>query len=316
MKKLNRNIEGITLIALVVTIVVLLILAGVTITMVLGQDGIITKAQNAAQLTLIANEREYLEQNAISTQLSNILDDTSSKKLGKTLYDRNLENSSIWDIVVEQSTNKIYGTGWNYVEKGTELYGYGEAKYNWLLNYETGEIVQLEENNYLSLSAGDMLAIKDSLIINVDSSIIDEDMQNDDETTLEKQLGNNVDLVNFNYNENSGLTSTSFNFDGVDDYIQVEYSNEEQKEALLKNGFTFEYYGTLNDGTSYYKNFEPMPEGYEDYTHYKGLFCFWNGIADVQADLRFGLSRRWKHYKVECRYSSSWRRSYIRVKFL
>ena len=43
----NKNQQGITLIALVVTIVVLLILAGVTISMLLGEDGIIKTAQDA-----------------------------------------------------------------------------------------------------------------------------------------------------------------------------------------------------------------------------------------------------------------------------
>lgn len=40
---------GITLVALVVTIVVLLILAGITIALVFAQDGVIGKAQEAAQ---------------------------------------------------------------------------------------------------------------------------------------------------------------------------------------------------------------------------------------------------------------------------
>ena len=40
-KKISKN-EGITLIALVVTIVVLLILAGVSLNLVLGNNGIIT----------------------------------------------------------------------------------------------------------------------------------------------------------------------------------------------------------------------------------------------------------------------------------
>ena len=44
MKKQER---GITLIALVVTIVVLLILAAVSISMLGGENGIITQAQNA-----------------------------------------------------------------------------------------------------------------------------------------------------------------------------------------------------------------------------------------------------------------------------
>lgn len=39
--------QGITLIALVVTIIVLLILAGVALVMVLGQDGILAKAETA-----------------------------------------------------------------------------------------------------------------------------------------------------------------------------------------------------------------------------------------------------------------------------
>ena len=39
--------KGITLIALVITIIVLLILAGVSIAMLTGQNGILTQAQNA-----------------------------------------------------------------------------------------------------------------------------------------------------------------------------------------------------------------------------------------------------------------------------
>ena len=39
--------QGITLIALVVTIVVLLILAGVSIAMLIGENGIITRASEA-----------------------------------------------------------------------------------------------------------------------------------------------------------------------------------------------------------------------------------------------------------------------------
>lgn len=42
-----REEKGITLVALVVTIIVLLILAGVTITLALSQNGIIERARNA-----------------------------------------------------------------------------------------------------------------------------------------------------------------------------------------------------------------------------------------------------------------------------
>ena len=48
MKKLSKN-RGITLVSLVITIIVLLILAGVTISLVVGNNGIIQKAQEAKQ---------------------------------------------------------------------------------------------------------------------------------------------------------------------------------------------------------------------------------------------------------------------------
>ncbi len=56
---LNKE-NGITLIALVVTIVVLLILAGVSLNLVIGNNGIITKAQDAKIKTEIGKEKEIL----------------------------------------------------------------------------------------------------------------------------------------------------------------------------------------------------------------------------------------------------------------
>ena len=54
--------KGITLVALVVTIIVLLILAGVTITLVVGQNGLIGRAQNASNTmaNATANEQHAL----------------------------------------------------------------------------------------------------------------------------------------------------------------------------------------------------------------------------------------------------------------
>ena len=70
---LTTHISGITLVALVVTIVVLLILAGVTITALLGDDGIIKKAQNAADLMNNAIQNEQTEMNALLNELDEII---------------------------------------------------------------------------------------------------------------------------------------------------------------------------------------------------------------------------------------------------
>ena len=59
MKKLNQR--GITLIALVITIIVLLILAGVSIAMLTGQNGILTQANNAKALTANKSAEEKVK---------------------------------------------------------------------------------------------------------------------------------------------------------------------------------------------------------------------------------------------------------------
>ena len=56
-----KNNNGITLIALVITIIVLLILAGISIATLTGDNGILTQAQNAKEQTEIANEKEIIE---------------------------------------------------------------------------------------------------------------------------------------------------------------------------------------------------------------------------------------------------------------
>lgn len=54
--------KGITMIALIVTIVVLLILAGITIGTLTGENGLIGNSKEAKEQTEIANEKEIIEQ--------------------------------------------------------------------------------------------------------------------------------------------------------------------------------------------------------------------------------------------------------------
>lgn len=58
---MKRQEKGITLVALVVTIIVLLILAGVAINMVLGENGLIQKAKVAQEKYAVAEEKEKIQ---------------------------------------------------------------------------------------------------------------------------------------------------------------------------------------------------------------------------------------------------------------
>ena len=64
-----RKEKGITLVALVVTIIVLIILAGISINLVLGDNGIITIAQKAKENIELAKIEEETELNELYTQL-------------------------------------------------------------------------------------------------------------------------------------------------------------------------------------------------------------------------------------------------------
>ena len=58
MQKQKNKETGITLIALVVSIIVLIILAGVSMAMLVGENGIITQAQRAKENTELAETQE------------------------------------------------------------------------------------------------------------------------------------------------------------------------------------------------------------------------------------------------------------------
>ena len=70
-----RNNKGITLISLVITIIVLLILAGVSIAMLTGSNGILTQANRAGEASAKAEAEEALKL-AVSEILANKMDPT------------------------------------------------------------------------------------------------------------------------------------------------------------------------------------------------------------------------------------------------
>lgn len=80
-----KNQKGITLIALVITIIVLLILAGVAIAMLTGDNGIITNAQKSRSNTTYrtADEQMRLAYMAVRTEIAaRLANDTSYEAIG------------------------------------------------------------------------------------------------------------------------------------------------------------------------------------------------------------------------------------------
>lgn len=109
-----RNQRGITLIALVITIIVLLILAGVSIAMLTGDNGILTRSRQAADETVIANGKELAE-----TDLQGVITDwyeakyVNSTKTEDTLaayVKTNFKSSDTSVYTISDTTVTIVGT--------------------------------------------------------------------------------------------------------------------------------------------------------------------------------------------------------------
>ena len=70
MQKQKNKETGITLIALVVSIIVLIILAGVSMAMLVGENGIITQAQRAKENTELAETQEKEDMEKLEDEMN------------------------------------------------------------------------------------------------------------------------------------------------------------------------------------------------------------------------------------------------------
>ena len=116
-----NNKKGITLIALVVTVVVLIILAGVSINAVLGDNGIIKKANQAASVTKEAEVKEAINRTILEFYLTNdyeTLEDFLKAKAEDGSIDSVTKNADgtltvkkgEYSVTVENKTNSSNGS--------------------------------------------------------------------------------------------------------------------------------------------------------------------------------------------------------------
>lgn len=101
MKEKSKNEKGVTLVVLVVTIIVLMILAGITLTLVLGQNGLIGKAREAKEtsanaeiatgeglnnlynemVTATWNKEEVIPPIPVATAIGKVLSNTDNRQI-------------------------------------------------------------------------------------------------------------------------------------------------------------------------------------------------------------------------------------------
>lgn len=114
--------NGITLIALVTTIIVLLILAGITIAQITGNDNTMDKAKEAVDKDAITNEKETIELAVVNiTSKTNNISEVDENELESELSNSTTsitKNDDYWDLTGNTGTKyKIIDDGSVYTEE-------------------------------------------------------------------------------------------------------------------------------------------------------------------------------------------------------
>lgn len=225
--------QAITLIALVVTLVILIILAAVTINMILGDQGIFTQAKKAANSYQESKKNDLTALKDLTNELDDMLASpipvqtaeqllkmgTGEKvEVGGTSYyfkkgrtytiQNNIEFTGSYDTIAELIKNKeiaIQGNGYQIVvtnEEGKQEY-YTQASKYYIATNQYGYVLEGLE---LFLDGKD----------NVGEGL------HDNAATVWKDLsGNNHEgtLHNFGNNAISGWNNEYLSFDGVNDWV-------------------------------------------------------------------------------------------------
>ncbi len=113
-----KSTRGITLIALVITIIILLILAGISIASLTGDNGILTKADTAKEenrAATIEEEKNLWKSNQVADQ---IIGETEVQKLGELL--EQLQNE---ELITEEEKYTIIVEGEITIGKKTIVFG-------------------------------------------------------------------------------------------------------------------------------------------------------------------------------------------------
>ena len=125
-KNIVKKQTGITLIALVITIIVLLILASVSIAMLTGNNGILTQAKNAKEATEKAAEKENNDLLEIEMRANNSIANIPNLKEGMIPVKWNASNKT-WEVADKSNT-------------GNDWYNYSASSKKW------ANVVTVKEN--------------------------------------------------------------------------------------------------------------------------------------------------------------------------
>ena len=204
MKKQN----GITLIALVISIIVMLILAGVTINAVVGDDGIIAKTQVASIMSKFSTYKEELELNAVN-EIEIYASSDAIKNYIPSMTEKDIEKFVIMKrelLYIENDELEL---------KAAEACGIGTAQ-------AADETTSNSINEVKAVISG---------VINLSSNVDDKfKVPEDDFTVTTDTNDTSVGLIGTRLYDKNSINSETWN-------IVIEYNSSNQEVARYGSGY-------------------------------------------------------------------------------
>ena len=265
MKKIEKQKnKGITLIALVITIIVLLILAGVTIATLTGDNGILTKASEASEQTKQANAEEQVQLEvtaSIGTDGSIIIEDLNDNL--QNIEGLTHDGESITDNPIETLPATVVVDGNNVIIRGDGSVGVSE----WT---QTGYEIT---NGEITVKVGDY-------VLNYDEGTGSAEIETTESGHTEQQIlsTENLGWRILGIGENGGLelisdnpTTSTITLAGETGYLNAENVLNTTCDELYGKGEYAESARSLNvEDINKLANYDPKTyDGYGDLYKYR-----------------------------------------------
>ena len=215
--------KGITLIALTVTVIVLLIISGVTISYLTGENGIINQAKDSKKFAGAVEEKEVL-----NTSVAAAIGKSSNSKIDEVNLKKYL-NQNVGDEVKDYTLEKKDGYySVTFTATGNEYAVWENGTVQDMEEYQKTPYLKLDPSELNALEKGSSQVIK--AITNVDNPNISWETNNSNIVTIQKKSNTEITVTG----KNNGSAVITAKMDKLETKCQVTVITS-PKEIILSN---------------------------------------------------------------------------------
>ena len=262
--KVAKEKNGITLIALVITIIVLLILAGISIMTLTGDNGILKRATEAKEKSEEANEEEQTDFEILEHTIDKVVSNTSIDYTWNQLSEIAKEISNNSDTITKESekaTVNVNGNTCTLVVGDTAVVRIGEKSYRVrILGFnhdELADVASYGENNIYAGISFEFIDLLEPMRMNENGDNTggweESKINKSINTTTLKELSNNIyikpvkkDYIKI-YNDASSVTEGIYSL-WLLSCSEIWNDTDFGKSGypIAKEGEQYKYYAQIN----------------------------------------------------------------------